>query len=335
MYYFCTYFDHHYLIRGLALYYSLKRQCNNFSIYILCLTNECYAILNRLQLPNLILITLEELESSDKDLLETKQSRSTIEYYFTCTPSFIAFIFNKFAEPNFISYIDADLYFFSDPTPVFHEIGEHSIVITPHRFPSSLQHFEKYGKYNVGWLSFRRDKKGLSCLEWYRAKCIEWCFDYPENGRFADQKYLDYFPSLFDGVIELKQKGVNLAPWNISNYNITLDSKDIKIDGEPLIFYHFHGLKRLYSFIFDSGLSRYKASLSRNTKNNIYMPYLHELLMLQKEIGRSFGNGLRKQDAQWIQIIYKLFPEGVNSLRKFCQLLIILYTRTYIFYSKR
>jgi hypothetical protein len=33
-----------------------------------------------------------------------------------------------------VTYIDADIAFFSDPQPVFDEMGEDSVMIVPHRF---------------------------------------------------------------------------------------------------------------------------------------------------------------------------------------------------------
>ncbi len=113
LYYFCTYFDHRYLSRGLALYYSLRKHCSSFKLFILCLSQECYEILKqRKELENVLLLQLNEIENGDEELLKAKQNRSLIEYYFTITPSFILYILNNFNEVDFLTYLDADLYFF-------------------------------------------------------------------------------------------------------------------------------------------------------------------------------------------------------------------------------
>src|ERR1700736_5427900 len=185
---FCTYFDRHYLARALVLYDSLKRNCADFKLWMLCLDEESYTALEKLKLPEVSLISLNELERDDSQLLQAKTNRSLLEYYFTCTPSLPLFIFNRNSDVDLITYLDADLYFFSDVEPLFGEIGNHSVAIIAHRFSKDFRKHEWNGIYNVGWVTFRRDDNGLSCLQWWRDRCIEWCYDRVENNRFAAQK---------------------------------------------------------------------------------------------------------------------------------------------------
>src|SRR5207237_5145326 len=111
--------------------------------------------------------------------------------------------------------------------------------------PPSRKHEAKSGIYTVGWVSFRRDADGLACLRWWRERCLEWCRDRHEDGRFADQKYLDDWPTRFEGVRVLQHKGANLAPWNLSNVTVQIREGRIQADEEPLLFFHFHGLKQV------------------------------------------------------------------------------------------
>ena len=149
----------------------------------------------RLNLPNLIPIGLEEFEKDDEALRSAKENRSLVEYYFTCTPSLPLFILNRTDNKvDVVTYLDADLYFFASPEPLFVEMADASIVIIEHRYSPQLDHMRVLGIYNVGWLSFRRDPRALCCLQWWRERCLEWCHDRFENDRFADQKYLDDWP---------------------------------------------------------------------------------------------------------------------------------------------
>ncbi len=289
MYYFCTYFDHRYLPRGLALYHSLRRHCPSFRLWVLCMDRVCYNVLSRLGLSNIHLITLEDLEKDDEELLNAKQNRSTIEYYFTCTPSLPLFVLHNYPEVDVINYLDADLFFFADPGPLFDEIADRSIAIIPHRFPEGLRDKERFGIYNVGWLSFRRDEHAFACLRWWRERCLEWCYDRCEGGRYADQKYLDHLPRLFRGVVVLRHKGANLAPYNIANYKIREDEGRVWVEEQPLIFYHYHGFNRIWGWLYDPNLAEFKAKPSGIVKRSIYLPYIQTLVDLARQVSLLLG----------------------------------------------
>jgi hypothetical protein len=278
--YFCTYFDQCYFSQGLAMYASLRRHCHNFTLWILCLDPEVYRRLRELRIPKVELITLEEFERGDELLAEAKKNRSLLEYYFTCTPSFPLFLLQNNPDIDLITYLDSDLFFFSSPDVLFDEIADHSVAIIPHRFSGSDRRAERYGTFNVGWVSFRRDNDGLACLQRWRAQCLAWCADQSEGDRFADQKYLDDWPSHFQNVVILQHKGANLAPWNLSNYDVSACGKDIYVDNEPLVFYHFHGLKRLGEYLYDTRLYDYKAKTTSPIIRGIYGPYLRKLTKL-------------------------------------------------------
>src|SRR5579872_4972005 len=204
---FCTYFDRGYLERGLALYRSLEKHVGHFKLYVLCLDDTSYDILLRAKLPSLVPLRLIDLEACDRELLAAKGRRSQIEYYFTITACLCTFMFDAFAEIDSFTYLDADLFFFADPAPVFASIGDAPVAITPHRFTPATQDMACHGIYNVGWISWRRDSRASECLRWYRAKSLEWCADVVDGDRYADQKYLDHWPEQFPGVYSIEHKG--------------------------------------------------------------------------------------------------------------------------------
>ncbi len=312
MRYFCTYFDHRYLPQGMALYHSLKEHCPSFHLWILTLSNECYEILNRTPLPDVSLLRLEDVEKGDEDLLRAKGDRSLIEYYFTLSPSFPLYILNHFTEVDLITYLDSDLYFFSDPSPIYDEMGDSSVGIIPHRFPPRLKRFEIHGVYNVGWMSFRRDKNGLACLHWYRERCNEWCYDRVEGDRYADQKYLDKFGQLFDQVHVIEHKGANLAPWNVDNYYITEREGYIYVDEVPLIFFHFHGFKKVFFSCYDSGFASYKSKFTKIIKNRIFVPYLQVLDRYEE-----FSNHSQNKTIRGGESSHKILKTMMPALFKF------------------
>jgi len=277
MHNFCTCFDQHYLVRGLTLYRSLARHASPFVLWVLCLDNLTYDALFKLDLPNLRPIPLQALERDDQDLLATKEHRSQVEYYFTCTPSWLLYLLECLPTLDSITYLDGDLFFYSSPQPIYEEMGDQSVVIVGHRFPKQLRDREKYGIYNVGYLTFRNDTHGRDCLHWWRERCLEWCYDRVEHGRFADQKYLDDWPVRFRQVVALQHKGAGLAPWNLENYSLVSRNGRVLVDSQPLVFFHFHNFKQLDRWVYDPGLAGFGAQASPVVKRHIYAPYIRGL----------------------------------------------------------
>jgi hypothetical protein len=303
---YCTYFDRNYLTRAMALHRSLVRHSQRFTLWALCFDNEAFAALEALQLQGVRPIRIEELEAKDPELRAVKGSRSTVEYYFTCSPSVPLHVMREHPDVDLITYLDADLLFYSSPQPIFDELGTGSVLIVPHRFPDALRHLEVHGVYNVGLLSFRNDANGRAVLERWREQCIEWCFDRVEGDRFADQRYLDTWPGR-PGVVVLQHPGAGLAPWNFMRYRIDLESDPPSVDGWPLVFYHFQGVKAIRPGLWDVGLDRY-GSMERVTKRWLYGGYIRELESAAHALrsrftgGRAHGLSIRQQGYTWRQI---------------------------------
>ena len=193
---YCTYFDHNYLPRGLALYHSLQRHAPGAELWVLCLSEACYRALLALDLPNLVPVRLADFEAANPDVAATRPSRSLIEYYFTCSPAWILFVLESNPDAEWVTYLDSDLFFFASPDPIYDEMNDAAFGIIPHRFSRGLEDQRRFGLYNVGWVSVRRRDDGIAALRWWRERCIEWCYDRVEGDRFADQRYLDPVPGI-------------------------------------------------------------------------------------------------------------------------------------------
>lgn len=246
--YYCTLFDRNYLFKGVALYRSLEAFGGDFILHILCMDDVTYDVLTRMNLTRSRLIRRDDFE--DPDLLRVKPSRSVAEYCWTCTPSLPLYVLRTQPDIDLITYLDADLFFFSTPEPIFTELGNQSILLVEHKFAPRFADLAVNGKFNVEWLTFRRDESGLAALTWWRERCIEWCFYRVEDGKLGDQKYLDDWPERFRGVHVLKHLGGGVAPWNMSNYEIALQDGHIYVDKIPLIFFHFHKFRILTPRLF-------------------------------------------------------------------------------------
>ncbi len=270
---FCTYFDANYLYKGLALYSSLREHSPAFTLHVLCLDTDTLRLLSELHLPCVELIGEEEFLNLDEPLARAKRDRSRVEYYWTCTASLPLFVLARHPEIDTLTYLDADLFFFADPSPVLAEIEGNSVLITEHRYSPELRHLETRGLYNVQFIAVRRDETGLGCLRWWRERCIEWCHNRPEDGRFGDQKYLDEWPGLFSGVHVVEHRGAGIAPWNVDRYRVEERDGVLTADGWPLIFYHFHQFR-----ILRGGRFYYASSVySRHYPDLVYRPYVEAI----------------------------------------------------------
>lgn len=244
---FCTLFDRNYVSRGLVLHRSLARVCDSFRLWVFCMDEESERVLRRLAPAQLQIVSLAELEARDPELLSTKGDRTQVEYCWTATPSICLRTFELDPDATAVTYLDADLRFFSSPQVLFDELGDDATLIVPHRYAPEHRHKEPTsGTYNVEWLTFTRDEDGLAALEWWHDRCIEWCYFRWEDGKLGDQKYLEQFPVLFRRVRALGHPGGGLAPWNVTAHELTEGRDGVPhVDGLPLVFYHYHSL-RLY-----------------------------------------------------------------------------------------
>lgn len=275
--YYCSYFDHRYLPRGLVLMESIWAYNPAARFFVLCFDEECKRLLDRIAHPNITAIPLAELEAADPELLEAKANRSLVEYYFTCTPSWPSYLFDRFPEIDLITYLDADLWFFADPEIVHEEIGDASIAIIPHRFSPERRHLARYGLFNVGWVSWRNDDEGRRCLADYRSDCIAWCYDRLEDDRFADQKYLDRWPARYPNLRRIEHIGANLAAWNINNHSLSVIDGVLFFGDRRVVFFHYHALRETPDGRWNLNLEKGLGDRHPLLVDAIYRPYVERL----------------------------------------------------------
>ncbi len=279
-YHFCTIIGKEYIFKGLALYESLEKHAKKFHLWICCLDDISLQLLQRIDLRNVTLIPLESIE--DEQLLSVKESRTKAEYSFTLKSPFVLYILNNYNFVNSIMYIDGDLYFFSDPKPIYNQWGDGSIFIAEQRL---VKNFRDSGTYQAGLIGFKRDSNAFQCLEWWRKKCIEWCFHRHVGDLWTDQGYLNTWPELFSGVIISNDSGINVGPWNEGNFkstpNFTVRNGEVYINDDLLVVYHFSGFVAISEVEFD--LCNY-CRVNEDSINHIYIPYIREIQKAIKKV---------------------------------------------------
>jgi hypothetical protein len=198
---------------------------------------KCYLFLKNLSLEHVTIDLVSDFETPE--LLAVKPTRTRAEYCWTCGPSVIYHFITKY-NLDACTYIDADLMFFSSPQIIYDEIGQASVGITEH-FTDEAD----TGRFCVQFVFFRNNDSGMAALTWWRDKCIEWCYNRFEDGKFGDQKYVESFPVLFNDVHIIENRGVGVACWNMYQYQYELKrSKNLIFDNRtiPIVFFHYHGI---------------------------------------------------------------------------------------------
>jgi hypothetical protein len=238
---FCTVVDEGYLPRAVALHRSLAEAGAPFRLRVLCIDELAHEVLERLALPHLETLALGELERADPSLVEAKSSRSLPEYCWTMKPSLVLHVLAREQELDHVAYVDADHLFWSDPAPVFDALDGGTAVLVPQRIN------DRAGRFNAGFILFRRSEPTLELLRWWRERCLEWSFAGLGGGnrRFGDQGYLTEWPERFPDVRVTTHPGAGLAPWNSEQHELSRRDGRVLVDGVPLLFYHHQSL-RLY-----------------------------------------------------------------------------------------
>lgn len=317
---FCTLFDSRYLNRGLVTIRSLQQSCRDFHLYVVAFDDLAAEVLLSLQPANVTVIPLAQFE--DPELLAVKGTRSAGEYCWTCTPSIIKYVLDTY-QTDHCTYIDADMFFYSDPAVLIDEMGTKSVLITSHRYPARYQRAELTGKYCVQFMTFKNTPQGLQVLEKWRKQCLEWCYARFEDGKFGDQKYLDTWTTEFpDAVHELQHPGGGMAPWNNIRYRFFRTENQLQAleleNNRPFtpVFYHFHQLKLLPGHKAD--LCRYV--LSKSVVSEVYRPYLREMIAVNKElreIDSRIPDGIVKAPFTWkspLVFLKRIFRNEYNVI---------------------
>jgi hypothetical protein len=285
---FTTLFNSSYLCKGLAMYESLESVCDSFHIYIFAYDENSFKYLSNKKYSNATIISLGQLESYFPELLTVKEQRTFAEYCWTTTSYTILYCLKNF-DINCCTYIDADLYFFSNPSVLVDEIKNNDVIITEHRYTPCYDQSKMSGKYCVQFMTFKNNKNGLLILDWWRERCLDWCYNMFENGRFGDQKYLDDWTTRFNGVHVLENLGGGLAPWNIQQYNI--HNNGLNLRGETkddgilfnCVFFHFHYFRySKFHFFYEYIYGPY--ILNKSIINSIYKPYQTKIQEIHKRL---------------------------------------------------
>ncbi len=231
---FVTLFDSLFLPQGLALHASMERHAGPYHLWILCMDETAHAMLTALALPNVRLLRLGDWE--DETLRRVRATRSPREYCWTLTPFAPQFVFATDPAAARVTYLDADTWFCRSPSRIFADFANSgaAALITEHGFAPEYDQTRFSGRYCVQFMTFVRGRSD-HIREWWADRCLEWCHDRTEEGKFGDQMYLNDWTTRFGSEVHVLPQLENMqAPWNTYRFR----------PGDAVL-YHFHGVRLL------------------------------------------------------------------------------------------
>jgi hypothetical protein len=148
-----------------------------------------------------------------------------------------------------IMYLDPDIKVFSSLASLDELLDTHEILLTPHLLDieqdiDAIQDNEisalKHGVYNLGFFAARTSGQGRDFIRWWAERLRLFCRDNIPGGLFTDQRWCDLAPAFFSGLGIVRDRGCNVATWNIAHRPLSKDDAGMfLVANVPLRFYHF------------------------------------------------------------------------------------------------
>jgi hypothetical protein len=276
--------------RALALQRSITTHSPDAMFAYYCVDRGSAEFLERHASPTVKVVPPGHYESEQLQAARTRLKLN--EYCWTCKPFVLFHALDSFPGLEWAIWLDADMLAFGDLDLEIRRHLDANVILTPHRF--SLPEFAAYkpsvGLFNAGYVAFRNTPDGIAALQWWGDKCLEGCPAQPTDDRYADQKYLNAMPQKFQGVAQSNSAGLNCAPWNVFEKKVAGEGCKVMIEKEPLLLYHFQGLKIIRSWAFD--LYGAPLRLPQLVRDLIYMPYVDALATQIRAVARQLGPSL-------------------------------------------
>ena len=304
---FVTLFDSRFLLLGLTLHASLQKFSPNSHLWIICIDELVEQQINSLKLDHVSTIPLRTIETVE--LQAVKSTRTIGEYCWTLTPFAPKSVFDLAPDAERVTYLDSDLFFFSSPEIIFNEFessGKH-VLITEHAYSPKLDRTAQSGRFCVQFMTFRRTPEGLGVMKWWQDRCLEWCYDRYEDGKFGDQKYLDQWPTLFSNEVHiLSLVDKTLAPWNVDYFLLKYSNHLTPV------FYHFQSFR----IVSDKLARLYIGVALTENAHKFYDQYL-DAIKFQIKLMKVNGIALCKmpEPKRRFNVLRKLYMRAFNKVR--------------------
>jgi hypothetical protein len=234
-----------YLAHANTLGDSLKASNPDLSFHVI-LADESEGILD---LSAQRYSTLEARSIGIDGYLDMAFKYDLVEFATAIKPFVFEYLFDHFHYERLI-YLDPDILVYSGVTPILDALDESFMVLTPHL--TKLSHSDKgaiseetilfVGTFNLGFVAFRDGDPARSVVSWWRDRLRSKGYADRMDALHVDQKWMDLVPAFFDeGVCISRHPGLNVSHWNMHERELSLGPDGYRLDGRPLVFFHFSG----------------------------------------------------------------------------------------------
>lgn len=226
------------------------------------------------------------------------------EFCTAVKPYYFTYLFNKGIEKAI--YLDPDVCVFSSLDPIFNELNDHSIVVTPHFITPEINYtgtiteslLLHVGVFNCGFIAAKASERGTHFIKWWEKRLYDMAYQDKVEALHTDQKWVDLLPAFYGNELYISNDvGRNMAFWNLHERKlIYADSGNHTVENRfnqqimPLMLFHFAGydIKNATTVIHKNHLEYsmndfpelkglftwYKDALIKNGFNNyISLPY--------------------------------------------------------------
>lgn len=195
-------------------------------------------------------------------------------------PYFLEYLFDNYDAQKVI-YLDSDIIVYHNFDELIALMDDYMSILVPHilqpldddKNPSEVD-IMRAGTYNLGFFAISRRGAWREALQWWQRRLYEYCYSDIQNGIFVDQKWMDLLPSFFEDVYILRDPGYDVAYWNMSERELSID-EDGKyfVNGRPLIFFHFSGVDMNDIEKVSKHQNRFRLSNLNEAYNRIFREY--------------------------------------------------------------
>jgi hypothetical protein len=146
-------------------------------------------------------------------------------------------------------FLDADIMVLDRLDPLIEAVASHAIAVTPHLVSASdgqastarQLNILQSGTYNGGFIGVSASAEAARFLSWFADRLQTHCRHNVDDGMHFDQRWLDLVPIYFEDVALVRDRGCNVAHWNVPERDLRWVGGRAMVGDEPCRFFHFSG----------------------------------------------------------------------------------------------